>query len=222
MKNILLILVLNTILLSSCAQTKNQETFEGIITYKISVTTKTDNINYNEYQIQKYGDKLKVYITKDGSFKREFLTSGQKGFVFFTYNALTNTCYTKWRNIDTIYSSICSINSLSFKEEKDLTNETILGQSCKGYYISGIEPKSNQIVSLSYFYPTENQYINPTLYKNYNDFFYNKVMEKIQAPFYKLKMDMGKYIVNFEIEKIENEVINSDIIELPKNIPVKK
>ncbi|MEO8149638.1 MAG: hypothetical protein ABI723_18510 [Bacteroidia bacterium] len=222
MKKLLLILPTIILFLNSCAQSKKQETFEGTITYKIAVMTKTDNANYNDYQAQKYGDKAKVYISKDGSFKREYLTSGQKGFVFFTYNALTNKCFTKWRNIDTIYSSNCSENSLTLVEEKDLPGETILGQACNGYFISGVDPRGGQPVSLTYFYPKNKEYINPTLYKNYKDFFYNKVIEKAKAPFYKLVMDMGKYIVTFEIVNIETGLITQEFIKIPTNIPVKE
>ncbi len=222
MKKLFLLLQAIGLFLSSCAQTKNQETFEGTITYKITVATNTDNVTYNDYQKQKYGDKVKVFISKDGSFKREFLTSGQKGFVFFSYNALTNKCFTKWKNIDTTYSSNCSENSLNLVEEKDLPSETISGQLCKGYFISGVDPRGGQLVSLTYYYPLDKEYINPTLYKNYKDFFYNKVIEKTKAPFYKLVMDMGKFIVTFEIEKIESGTISPDLISLPTNIPIKE
>jgi len=210
------------IFLSCCGQTKKQDTFEGILIYKITVATKTDNANYNDYQKQKYGDKLKLSMVKDGSFKRGFLSSGQKGFVFFTYNSLTNKCFTKWRNIDTTYSSSCSENSLTFISEKDLPSENIYGQLCEGYFISGVDPIGGQPVSLTYFYPKDKEYINPALYKDYKDGFYNKVIEKMKAPFYKLIMDMGKYSVTFEIEKIESGTVSSDIINLPTNIPVKE
>ena len=90
MKKIITVTFTIFLFLNSCAQSKSKETFEGIITYNISVEVNTDNENYNEYQNQKYGNKLKLYISKDGSFKREFLNSGKKGFSFFTYNSLTN------------------------------------------------------------------------------------------------------------------------------------
>jgi hypothetical protein len=221
MKKLILFILPIIIFLCGCSQSKNQETFEGTITYNISVTTNTDNLTYNDYQKQKYGNKLKICISKDVSFKREFLTSGLKGFMFFSYDALTNIGFTKWKNIDTIYSSICSDNSLTLLEEKELAEENLLGQSCKGYFISGLDRKGGQLVSLTYFYPLNKEYINPKLYKNYKDFFYNKIIEKTQAPFYKLIMNMGNYIVTYEIEKIENGIVSSEILNLPANIPIK-
>jgi hypothetical protein len=208
--------------LGSCAQTNKHNTFEGIINYKIIVTPKTDNLKYNDYQKQKYGDKLKITIAKSGSFKKEFITSGQKGFSFITYNALTNKSYAMWRNIDTIYSSSCAENSLTLLNEKDLPSENIYGQLCDGYNISGIDSIGRQPVSLTYFYPKDKEYINPILYKDYKDGFYNKVIEKMKAPYYRLIMDMGKYIVTFDIEKIEHTKVNPDNINLPSNIVVKE
>lgn len=208
--------------LSCYGQTKKQGTFEGAITYKVTVTTKTDNPNFNDYQKQNYGDKVKISIAKNGSFKHDFLTSGQNGFVFFNYNAATNKCFTKWRNIDTTYYASCSENSLTFVSEKDLPSENIYGQLCDGYFISGVDQRGGQLVSLTYFYPKDKEYLNPVLYKEYKDGFYNKVIEKMKAPFYKLIMDIGKYVVTFDIEKIESGTVSSDIIKLPTNVPIKE
>lgn len=221
MKKIFLFIPTILILLNSCAQTNNKESFEGIITYKISVESNTENEVYNDYQKQKYGDTLKVYITKDGSFKREYLNSGIKGFSFFNYNSSTNKSYTKWKNIDTIYSFNCKENSLSLLNEKKIKSESIMGQECLGYLISAVSPKGGQQVSLSYFYPKDKEYINPTLYENYNDFFYNKIIEEMKAPFYKLIMNMGNYIVTFEIVKIEPKEIQKEVLTLPSTIPIK-
>ena len=218
-----LLLLFPTILLflNSCAQLTNKESFEGIITYKISVKANTENKIYNDYQKQKYGDVLKVYLSKEGSFKREYLTSGEKGFSFFYYDASTHQSYTKWKNIDTLYSFDCIENSLKLMEEKEIKSKTIMGQKCLGYFISGVDPKSGQPISLSYYYPTNKEYISPSLYENYNDFFYNKIIEKMKAPFYKLIMNMGKYIVTFEIINIQEKEIKKKQFELPPNIPIK-
>ena len=219
------ILVLFTILvfIASCAQKKKElESFEGIIVYKTIVTTKSDNANYNEYQKQKYGSQMKLHVSKNGNFKRDFVNSGSKGYDFFMFDVSTNKSYVKFRNIDTIYASKCSTNSLKFAEEKDLDNEEILGQKCKSYFIAGIEPQSSQSISLTYFYPIAAEYINSSFYKNYEDGFYNKVTAKMESPFYKLIMELGKSSVTFDIEKIEKTTVNVTLSDLPKNIPFKE
>lgn len=222
MKPKLIAFFLISTLISSCAQNKNKESFEGIITYKVSFIPKTDNVKYNDYQKQKNGEKLKTYILKDGSFKKEYLSSGEKGFDFVIYNSKTNKIFAKWRNIDTTYTSSCSENNLVLEEEKDLPIEKIYGQECEGYFISGIEPKSGQKIVLKYFYPKNKEYLNPILYKDFKDGFYDKVTEKMKSPFYKMVIEMEKYTLIFEVEKIETTIINPKLLEIPKEIPVKE
>ena len=83
MKIISLLILTISLFFVGCAQSNKRDTFEGTITYKITLTTKMDNGNYIDYQKQKYGDQVKFTMTKNGDFKREFFTSGQKGFEFF-------------------------------------------------------------------------------------------------------------------------------------------
>jgi hypothetical protein len=220
MKTKLIAFFLISTLINSCAQNKNKESFEGIITYKVSFIPKTENIEYNDYQKQKNGDKIKIYISKDGSFKKEYLSSGEKGFDFVIYNSKTNKSFAKWRNIDT--TSNCSVNSFSLEAEKDLPIEKIYGQECEGYFISGIEPKSGQKIILKYFYPKNKEYLNPMFYKNFKDGFYDKITEKMKSPFYKMEMEMAKYTVIFEVEKIEKTPISQKLLEVSSKIPIKE
>ena len=222
MKKKLIVFFLLSTLISICAQNKSKESFEGIITYKILFISKTNNVEYNDYQKQKNGEKLKIYILKNGSFKKEYLSSGEKGFDFIIYNSETNKSFVKWRNIDTTFISNCSENNLVLEEEKDLPIEKINGQECEGYFISGIESKSGQKIALKYFYPKNKEYLNPIFYKNFKDGFYNNIIEKIKSPFYKMITETKNYTVIFEIEKIEKTVINPKLIEVPSGIPLKE
>ncbi|OYU82678.1 MAG: hypothetical protein CFE24_14565 [Flavobacterium sp. BFFFF2] len=220
MKTKLIAFILISTLISSCADNKNKESFEGIITYKISFFPKTNNAEYNDYQKQKNGSKLKTYISKDGSFKKEYLSSGEKGFDFVIYNSIKNKIFAKWRNIDTTYASSCSVNNLSLEEEKDLPIEKIYGQECEGYFISGTDPKTGQKIILKYFYPENKEYLNPIFYKNFKDGFYDKVTEKMKSPFYKMSVEMENYTVIFEVEKIEKTTVNPKLFEVPSGIPI--
>lgn len=222
MKIKLLMLLAISAVLNSCGQKKNEQSFEGIITYKVSFISKSDNVKYNDYQKQKFGEKLKTYILKNGSFKQEYLLSGDKGYDFVIYNSLSNKSYAKWRNIDTTYTSNCATNSLILNVEKDLPVEKVYGQLCEGYLISSVEPNSGQKVSVTYFYPKNKEYLNPTFYKNFKDGFYDKVSKKMKSPFYKMIMDMENYIVTFEVEKIEKTIVNPKLLEMPNGIPLKE
>ncbi len=221
-RKIPLVLFVIIYLTTSCAQTKKQASFEGIVTYKITVNTiQSKNTFYQKYQNQKFGQEMKFYILKDGSYKKEFTSSGEKGFEYSIYDAKTNINYTKWKNIDTLYTYNCSTNAIELSKENDLPNEFISGQNYKGYFISGIETISKQNVSMTYYYNSENPFVQPELYSNYHDFFYNKVMSKLQSPFFKLIMDLGKYSVTYEMTNIERKTLSSLIIPIPKNFPIK-
>ena len=222
MKTKLIAIFLITTLLSSCAQNKNNKSFEGIITYKVTFIPKTDNTEYNDYQKQKNGEKIKTYILKNGSFKKEYLSSGEKGFDFVIYNSISNRSFAKWLNIDTTFTANCSENSLVLENEEDLSTENIYGQKCKGFLISGIDPNIGQKIKLKYFYPLNKEYLDPTLYENFKDGFYDKITEKMKAPFYKMEMEMEKYIVIFEVEKIEKVNVSQNLIDIPKAIPIKE
>ncbi len=80
-----------------------------------------------------------------------------------------------------------------------------------------IEPKSGQQISLSYFYPENDLYINPEPYTNFKDGFYNIAMQRMKAPYYKFIMDMGKYEIIYEIEKVEKMKLDIKKIEAIKS-----
>lgn len=221
MKNkfILLALVLSAFLISvyiTTRPTKRKLSFEGIITYKISIISKAKNPEFDEYLNQKYGQKLIFSIDQDGSFRRDYISSGKKGYEFFIFDAGSNIYYSKWRNSKTIHKNSCFKNSLKFVEEKSLDKEIIFSHTCEGYYISGKLPESTRIASLSYYFRKHHrEYINPKLYVNFNDFFFNKVIAKMRSPFYKLIMDLEVYKVIFEIEKIERKPVDKAIFIIP-------
>lgn len=210
------------IFLLNCSSTQERKTFEGEITYKISIASKTTNNQYYEYQKQKYGDSVLVSYCANGSFRRDYFASGISGFDFFLYDSKSNLNYTKWRNIDTIYAFDSKVNSIEYVSDKELPGLTILNEKCSGYFISGKDPKGGQVVSLSYYYPEQKEYIDSNLYVNFKDFFFDKVMAKMQAPFYKLIMDMTYYEVTFEAVKIESKIVSKSVIELPSNIPIRR
>ncbi|MBL7909597.1 MAG: hypothetical protein JNJ41_00915 [Bacteroidia bacterium] len=200
-----------------------KENFEGIITYKITFTPKPGNEEYTKHQSQKYGTTLKLTNFKNGNFKREYPSSGLIfGIDFNIYMQTLNRMYTKMRNNDTIKASDCSKNTLIQKEESEKPGETVHGVACKSYYISGGDAKSRQPTGLHYFYPTDKEFIDWKLYSNFNDLFYNKVVFKMQAPFYKLVMELTKYTITFEVEKIEAKKLTEDLIQFPKGKPVKE
>lgn len=218
-KIISLLLVLSAFLFSLYFTTrppKGKSSFEGVITYKIAIVSNAKNPEFDEYLNQKYGQKLIFTIDQDGDFRRDYISSGKKGYEFFIYNVRSNIYYSKWRNSKTIYDNSCSKNTLKFVEEKSVSDEKIFGHMCKGYYISGKLPESNRTASLSYYFRKHHrEYIDPQLYIKFKDFFFDKVIRKMRSPFYKLIMDLEVYKVIFEIEKIERKSVNKSVFLIP-------
>lgn len=203
--------------------THPKESFEGVITYKITFTPKPGNDEFTKHQSQKFGPSLKLYLFKNGNFKREYPNSGLFfGVDFSVYMQSVNRLYTKMRANDTIKASDCAKNSLIQKEEFEKPGETIKGVVCKSYYISGADARSKQPTSLHYFYPVDKEFIDWKLFANYNDFFYNKMIFKMNAPYYKLIMEFGKYFVTYDIEKIEAKKLSEDVLKFPHGKPVRE
>ncbi len=159
--------------------------------------------------------------SENGDFKIVYEDSGVKGYDFTIYNKQQNKIYTKWRNIDTIFSYSASQNSLVLQSEKEGKEIIINGKKCKSFIVCAEEPQSKQEVKLTYYYPIKGVYLNPENYKNYKDFFLDRVISKTKAPFYKIDMNMTKYILIFEIEKIELKEIGQTDLSVPPNIPIK-
>lgn len=218
----ILIFILAFLSSHACSQTKPKESFEGIITYKVSFITKSKEGKYFSYQKQKYGNEAKMYVSEKGDFKREYKNSGGMGFDFNIYNHSLNKVFAKWRNIDTIFSLDANNNGLEFLKEERVKGESINGIKCEGYLISARDLIGGQIITQTFFYPTNKEYIDPNLYRNFKDSFYNKVMNKIQSPYYKLKMDMGDYIVVFSLTEIKQQTLNKKTFELPIGLPIKR
>lgn len=221
MKAISILSLVSLAIFLNCGTAQDHQSFEGEITYKISFLAKSANEEYLTYQKQKYGDSLRLTIYNDGAFRRDYVTSGPAGFDFYIYDPKANLSYVKWRHIDTIYSFNCALNSLDSSNESELPNQVILNEKCSGYMISGKDPKGGQLVSLSYYYPDNKEYINPAPYANFKDFFFDKVSARMQAPYYKLQMNMTSYEVTFEAVTVQEMKTTKSKCELPSGIPIK-
>lgn len=211
------LLIISCIFLFTCSmRTNTKESFEGVLTYKITFTPKSTNEKYNEYQRKKYGDTLNLYISENGAFRREYPTSGEMGFDYYIYSAQENKAYLKWRNQDTLTPFDCSKNTLKLKSETEKPVQTIHGAACKGYCITLVDSNGRppQVATLTYYYPSNKEYIDPSIYKNHNEFFYNKIMNKIQAPYYKYILDMGRYEIEFELVKIEKKKLDEGMFKI--------
>jgi hypothetical protein len=125
MKKILLAIVLSSLFFSANSQKKD---FEGRITYKVVVSSKTKNYEDNFYKLlfAANGDKLIVDM-RNGNIKQAL------GLYEAWYIGRSKRCYVKFRNIDTLY----------FREySSDTSGVTGVAKSDSGSVLAGFSCKS--------------------------------------------------------------------------------
>jgi hypothetical protein len=125
MKNILLTIALSCLLLNANSQKKD---FEGRITYKVSVISKTKNYDDGFYKLlfAANGDKMFVDVRNENI--RQTL-----GLYEAWYIGKSKRCYIKFKNIDTLY----------FREySSDTSRVTDVVKSDSGSVVAGFPCKS--------------------------------------------------------------------------------
>lgn len=198
-----------------------QESFEGVITYAVSISFKNGNVEHLDYFAQKYGDTVKVFYNKKGDIYKNIIGSGGYGYEYILYKQDENNYYTKWKNLDTLYHYNVSEQNLEIistesGESKELFNR-------KSHYLSfkAQEPRSKQLVSQTFYYNGE-PYINPELFKDFIDFFTFDFFKKSQSPYMILELDLDSHLVTYKAVNIEFKEIKDKIFEVPSYLPKKK
>jgi len=201
--------------------TFDEKSFEGIITYKTEIMFKKENVQYRAYFEQKFGDTLKVFYNEKGDIFKQFFNTGERGYDFNLYLNSNNHYYAKWKNLDTIYHYNVSEQTLEFVKKSKGRSETILGKECNYLQIEGFEPNGKQSVIQKYIY-NGYPYLDPELFRNFEDFYFNDLIDKAKSPFMKMELDLGDYIVTYTAIKIEQIELNNSIFKIPYNVPLKE
>ncbi|MGH1383377.1 hypothetical protein [Kordia sp.] len=199
----------------------SQESFEGIITYKIELTFKKKNVEHKDYIAQKFGDTLQVFYNKKGDVHKKYLGSGARGYDFHTYIASTNNYYAKWKNLDTLYYYNVQENVLKFVSRESGISDPIFNKLANYITIKGYEPLGDEMVTQKFYY-TGFPYINPELFKNFKEFFSYDFLKTTKSPFLKKVLDLKTFIVTFTAIKVERKFLSPKLFKLPPNIPRKK
>lgn len=203
-----------------CEESSNgQKSFEGVITYKVDIQF-TEEIENQDYFGEKFGDSLKISYDSKGNQRRQHFGSGERGYDFIIYNQSENVLFSKWKHIDSIFASDCSINYVKLLEKKDGPTEQILGKDCKSTNILGVSDDGIQKVSLTYFYG-RTPYLNSELYEGFKDFFTYDFYSIANSPYMKFIMDLDGYVVTYTAVKIEKDDVGEELFILP-NVPIVK
>ncbi|MEM6718048.1 MAG: hypothetical protein AAF611_01910 [Bacteroidota bacterium] len=216
--NLLYILILNFLF---CAICQSQESFEGVITFKVDVIFKKENAPYKEYIIEKFGDTMQMFYNKKGDIHRRYKGTGPRGYDFHTYRTNTNNYYAKWKNLDTLYFNNVKENILKFIDKEVGTSTPILNKPSKYILIRGYVPKTNEMVNQKFYY-TGYPYLDPKLYKNYKEFFTDEILQATKSPFLKFELELDDCFIIYTAISVEKRSVNPKIFKIPKNIPHKK
>ena len=208
-----------------CTSVKSRQSFEGIITYVTDIKHQESRADdeYFKYINQKYGDTIRIYHSKTGHRKIEYYQSGTYGLVYSTYNQKENRYYTKWKTIDTIYSSSAADNSLQLISRRKGDNMQIMGYKCKSIIIKATDKLSaNKDTVTQKLYYAGYPYIDPKLYIDYKDFYNAENYREFRSPYLKGVFDFGPYILSYTAINIKTQVLDSTIFKIDKGIPIKR
>ncbi|MEL7118516.1 MAG: hypothetical protein AAFO07_03725 [Bacteroidota bacterium] len=199
----------------------SQKAFEGIIDYKIEVKLKKLDHLYNEYYAQKYGDTMRVYISKNGSMKREYLGSGEMGYDWAIYRQDKNEFYAKWKSMDSIFYYNCEEVMTELKSFEAGPIKQILGRDCRSIIIEAFEP-IEEVSVIQKFYFSGEEYIQDGTYDKFKDGYLDKFYSTSGAHFLEWELEQNFIIVNFEAISIERKKIGKEIFKIPNGIELVK
>lgn len=197
-----------------------QESFEGIVTYKVEVEITNKDLPYQDYFIQKYGDSLQVFYSKEGNIFRQYHNTGPKGYDFHAYLIKNNHYYGKWKNLDTIYHYDAIDPAIELVEIKKGRSIEILGQKCRSVVMKMYDPRGEQNV-IQYMYYSGKPYLDPLLFENLKDMHTNRYHEISKSVPLKMVMDLDGYILRMTALKVEEIPVDPSRFTIPEGIPLK-
>ena len=195
------------------------ESFEGVITYLVEIEY-PETYEYEWYINQKYRDTMLLYLSKNGDYLRSFINSDKMGWDFLSYTHSNNMAYAKWRNIDTLYWMLGSDTSIKLKSMRMGGDTTILGYECKSIVIESYFPPEKLNLGTTLYYGGYPK-VNPELFRNHKDSFFDIVYAKSKSQFLIMVQDMGYFIITYTAVEIKEKKLNPSFFIPPKNLPRK-
>ncbi|PHS62233.1 MAG: hypothetical protein COB12_10960 [Flavobacterium sp.] len=209
MKKILLIILFSTNLLFG------QEYFEGIITFKTEITTTEfaseklqENLEYN------YGDILKVFYKKNGSFIRKYLNTGEYGNNYQIYFNDTGELLITTKGNNKIDTLDVTKNSLKLIEKSIVNNkETIMDLKCDCIIYSSLNERKEN-VTLEFCYSSNVTELDPNRFQKHNDYFLNNYFSLSKRPYLKFRLKTKELELTFTATEItEKKLTENDLTE---------
>lgn len=181
--NVLYILLLISPLVKGQSQVKDSQEFEGVIYYDVSYQP-TQNQLPSSYFEETRGNKLHYYYKK-GNILRVYLNESDTVRVE-AFLAQNNRLYARFMDSDTVYWYSAAEMYASLIESGKGKSEKIREEMCESYFVKMKLPLQGQAASkditISYhYYFGESLKIDKNHFKNYNEGFFNKIVDFSQA-----------------------------------------
>ena len=217
----LYIISLLAVITSSCAMTpSSQKSFEGIVTFVVSVEI-LEETHLDEFYRCKYGDTVLLYVSSDGDYRREYPQACRYGIDYVLYSHDQNVMYAKINGLDTVLWFDSSVNSLALDLMSEGEEAVVLGSSCKSVSMRGHDVATGKKAWVTYYY-SGSPMIDPELYSRHKDYFLDRVYGEAQSQYLKYEMEMETYKATFEAVKVVPQKLGKDLFRMEKGSLVKK
>jgi hypothetical protein len=186
-----------------------QNYFEGEIKYKVTVLTKSKNIDPN--LISEYDNKIWTYYFKDGNFKWNLPS---EFWLSHIYNRKANKFYfiakdsdlITWQNGKKITDSIIDIKTLKTKTK-------ILNYTCNLLIIKTKYLQNKTVRTRSYYYSNELE-VNSNWYVNYKNNNFDQIYKLTKSIPLKIIDDYGTFTIIYEAIDVKQRLLDISIFDI--------
>jgi len=198
-KTILTIITIFSILFPTCIKKE----FEGIITYKITVSSPQNKKMKNQIQ-QMIGNKMLLYY-KNGKILRKY---NGNNLDFVLYNPDEKREYTAIVNKDTIYFNRTDIEASKFTGVKyGKETKRILNQTCDFLIFSTDK-------SVTKYWYSQELYVDASKHKGNIALHYDKLYKASNSLPLRYINEMKGFSIIYEAVKVEHKVLSDAIFQL--------
>jgi hypothetical protein len=205
-------------LVISCAsifppKNTQKKEFEGIIRYKLTTLSKTQNVTSTFLQ-EIYGDTMTMFI-KDGNYRMSYNGIDVQDIYYLTKE---NEEYTIRKNSDTLYFSPCDIENRPLISSESIDDEIlVLNRKCRKIIntIGAIKDENWGVAKNIYWYDPE-LYINPEHFKDRKISYVNLYYDKAHSPWLKYEFEGAVFNLDYTAIQVEEKVLSQNLFDLPK------
>jgi hypothetical protein len=213
-----IIITTAVLLLSLISLSKKEKVdFEGVISYKKTVTRLSNNkkaISYEEYTNEELGANSDFYYKLGNHLWQRFPGQGEELFKYkskYLY-VKKNKDFVNWRknNVTKTNEEITSIKIIS-------ETDTILGYECQVLEVkSRLLPLSNgSKMYRKFYFNKENFHINYKYLKNYKINSQNIIFKMIQSLPLRIYIELQGVVLDYEATDVEFKKLEDSLFQIP-------